>query len=132
MSNSDGCPFAEWLDARVAETKGFTALVLLLSMRGDRVDPVSCSYVHVIGNEVSWAELKSMLDASGKTWDGVAIFVERTPGGGPVFDLVAKARLQQRIEEVTMNRMVLNEAGLFDRRGRRIRIDPVEARGYEA
>ena len=47
------------------------------------------------------------------------------PGGGPLIDIVAKARLQERIDEVTVDRMVLNGAGFFDTRGRPIRIDPV-------
>lgn len=132
LSKSEGHAFADWLDAHIAETSGFTALVILLSMSGNRVEPITCSYVHVIGNEVSWTEMKALLDGSGMSWDGVAIFVACAPGGGPVIDLVAKAKLQQRIEEVTMNRKVLNESGFFDRRGRKIRIDPVEIRGQEA
>lgn len=66
-----------------------------------------------------------MLDASGRAWEGVAIFVETAPGGGPLIEIVAKARTQSRIDEVTANRMALNEAGLFDVQGRRFRIDPV-------
>jgi hypothetical protein len=42
-----------------------------------------------------------------------------------LIDIVAKARLQERIDEVTVNRMVLNDAGFFDTHGRAIRIDPV-------
>ncbi len=124
MSSSEG-GFARWFTQLYAETRGFTALVLLLSLQGDKATPLSCSYVHVIGDEVAWPELKAMLDASGLRWDGVAIFPESAPDGGPVIDLVAKARLQQRIDDVTQNRMVLNEAGFFDARGRAIRIDPI-------
>jgi hypothetical protein len=127
MTSSDrGADFERWIVEQYAATKGFTALILLLALGRDKVDLISCSYVHVIGNEVRWRDMKTMLDASRRKWDAFAIFPETPPGGGPLIDLVAKARLQERIDEVTVNRMVLNDAGFFDTRGRQIRIDPVE------
>lgn len=126
MSSSDGADFKTWFDAKYAETDGFTALILLISMANNRVDMLSCSYVHVIGSGTTWTDMKAMLDVSRRKWDAFAVFPEYPPGGGPLIDLVAKARLQERIDDVTANRMVLNDAGLFDARGRSIRIDPVE------
>lgn len=124
-SDPRGAEFERWITEQYAATHGFTALILLLTL-GDKVDLISCSYVHVIGDEVRWGDMKTMLDASGRKWDAFVIFPESPPGGGPLIDLVAKARLQERIDEVTANRMVLNDAGFFDTRGRHIRIDPVE------
>lgn len=121
-----GTDFDAWIASRFGETRGFTAVILLLSIGDDRIEPISCAYVHVVGDEVTWRDMRAMLDASRRRWDGVAIFVEAAPGGGPVIDIVAKARMQERIDEVTMNRMALNDAGLFDSAGRAIRIDPVE------
>ena len=120
-----GGEFERWIVEQYAATNGFTALILLLTLGGDKVELISCSYVHVIGDEVRWKDMKTMLDASRRKWDAFAIFPESPPGGGPLIDLVAKARLQERIDEVTANRMVLNDAGFFDTRGRHIRIDPV-------
>ena len=125
MSSSRGGEFESWIADRFAASGGFTALILLLSIVDDKVDMLSCSYVHVIGDEVRWRDMKTMLDASRRKWDGFAIFAESPPGGGPLIDIVAKARLQERIDEVTIDRMVLNNAGFFDARGRPIRIDPV-------
>lgn len=126
MSNSKGAEFESWIVEQYAATGGFTALILLLTLGGDKVSMISCSYVHVIGDEVRWRDMKSMLDASRRKWDAFVVFAESPPGGGPLIDVVAKARLQERIDEVTVNRMILNDAGFFDRRGRHIRIDPVE------
>lgn len=126
MSSAKGRDFETWIATEYARRRGFTALILLLSIKDDACAPVSCSYVHVIGDEVRWRDMKTMLDASGRAWDGFAVFAEAAPGGGPVIDLVAKARLQERIDEVTVNRMVLNESGFFDTQGRAIRIDPIE------
>jgi hypothetical protein len=126
LSSSEGAEFEAWIAERFAATRGFTALVLLIAMRDAGVQPISCSYVHVIGDEVTWKDMRAMLDASRRAWDAVALFAEAAAGGGPLIDLVAKGRLQERIDEVTMNRMVLNEAGFFDNKGRAIRIDPLE------
>lgn len=125
MSSSDGRAFEDWIAKQFAETQGFTALILLLAITKGRIDMISCSYLHVIGDEVSWPDMKSMIDGSLKKWDAVAIFAESPPGGGPLIDVIAKARLQERIDEVTVNRMTLNSSGLFDRKGRAFRIDPV-------
>ncbi len=125
MSSSKGAEFERWIAERHAATNGFTALILLIDLGHDKVELISCSYVHVIGDEVRWRDMKSMLDASRRKWDGFAVFPESPPGGGPLIDIVAKARLQERIDEVTVNRMILNEAGFFDTQGRAIRIDPL-------
>ncbi|KGM86508.1 hypothetical protein rosmuc_02795 [Roseovarius mucosus DSM 17069] len=123
MSNSES-DFEQWLQARHAATDGFTALILLVTI-GARVDMTACAYLHVIGDEVTWPEMKQLIDQNGKAWDGVAIFSESDGDGGPVIDLVAQSRLQDRIDAVTADRMVLNEAGFFDPKGRLIRIDPL-------
>lgn len=125
MSNSRPTDFDRWLRERFAATDGFTALILLVAMPGEAVNMISCSYVHVIGDETTWRDMKAMIDQSRRRWDGVALFAESSPGGGPLLDFVAKARLQERIDEVTVNRQRLNEAGFFDTKGRAIRIDPV-------
>lgn len=129
MSNSEAADFDRWLREQFAGTGGFTALMLLVAMQNDRVTMISCSYLHVIGDETKWREMKALLDQSRRRWDGVAFFAESSPGGGPLLDFVAKARLQERIDEVTVNRMRLNEAGFFDTRGRAIRIDPIAEAG---
>lgn len=129
MSRSDGAEFESWIVERFAQTNGFTALLLLLSINDTRIDLISCSYLHVIGDEVAWRDMKTMLDASRRRWDGVAVFAESPPAGGPLMDLIAKGRLQERIDEITADRMVLNSAGLFDPQGRAFRIDPLEDHG---
>jgi hypothetical protein len=126
LSSSEGGDFERWLAERFAATGGFTALVLLLEIGERSVRPVSCSFAHVVGIELDWAALARLLDGAGQPWDGVVIFGEAAPGGGPLIESVARARLQARIDEVTIDRMCLNEGGFFDRHGRALRIDPVE------
>lgn len=118
--------FDRWLTESFARRQGFTALILLLEIGGGSVRPVSCSYAHVIGDEMAWADMRALLDGARVPWDGVAIFAESPPAGGPLIDIVAKSRLQSRIDDVTVNRMTLNEAGLFDRLGRAFEVEPDE------
>lgn len=101
-------------------------LMLLIAMPGTQVDMIACTWLHVIGDETRWPDMRQMVEQSRKPWDAVAFFAERTPGGGPLIDVVASARLQSRIDEVTVDRMLLNDAGFFDRKGRAIRIDPLQ------
>lgn len=118
--------FDRWMVGRFDELGPFTMLMLLIAMPGTRVDMIACTWLHVVGSETRWREMRQMLDQSGKAWDAVALFAERTPGGGPLIDVVASARLQSRIDEVTVDRMLLNDAGFFDVKGRAIRIDPLQ------
>src|SRR5690606_19708337 len=74
-----GGEFERWIVDQYAATNGFTALILLLMLGGDKVDLLSCSYVHIIGDEVRWRDMKAMLDASGRKWDAFAIFPESPP-----------------------------------------------------
>lgn len=127
MSNSDGHDFESWIAERYAETNGFTALVLLLATSGDTITPLSSSFVHVVGTQVPWSGMKGMLDGSGRQWDAVAMFSESAPGGGPLIEVVAKARLQQRIDELSADPMQITEGSLFDRRGRAIHITVEDA-----
>lgn len=124
MSNSD-TDFERWLTTSYAATEGFTALILLVAMRG-QVDMLSCSYLHVIGDEIGWPEMKALIDQSRQPWDAVAMFAEADPAGGPLPDMLAAPKLQEKIDAVTADRMVLNDAGFFDKMGRAIRIDPDE------
>lgn len=126
MSKSDGQDFNVWVDDQIASTDGFTAIVMLLALSEQSVEPVSCSYVDMIGDETRWDDLKGTLDDTGQRWDAVAIFPESAPGGGPLVDVVAKARLQARIDEVMADGMALNDSGMFDALGRAIRIAPVD------
>lgn len=126
MSSSDGADFHRWVAGAFADGGGFTALIILLEIGGDKVTPLTCSHLHFIGPEVRWREMRDLLDRSGRKWQGAAFFTAQAPGGGPVADFVAQAQLQSRAEEVIMNRMRLNDAALFDRRGRLFRVDPAE------
>lgn len=126
IEDAGAADFDAWLQRTFAETGGFTALILLLQIGDTSVKPVSSSYVHVIGDDLPWSDLRRLLDASGRAWDGVVLFAESAEDGGPILDLVAKTFLQERARAVIEDRMRLNEAGFFDKRGRALKVEPIE------
>lgn len=126
MSKSDGADFDAWVEERIAATEGFTAIVMLLALSNQSIEPISCSYIDMVGDDMHWSELKALLDETGQRWDAVAIFAESAPGGGPVVDVVARARLQAHVDDVMADGLALNDGDMFDTLGRAIRIAPVE------
>ena len=57
--------------------RGFTALIILVKITKKTVAPLCSSYVHVIGDELDWGQVTTMLAGSGMKWDGAAFFPKR-------------------------------------------------------
>ena len=129
MSRSDAerhSRFDSWIRQEFRRTGGFTALVILVTIGEFSVTPLRSSYFHVIGDEVSWAEIAALLAGAGAAWDGV-VFATLTDkdGGGPVEAVNARHELQDLTERLMKDRLILNDNHFFDRWGRRLRIDEV-------
>lgn len=127
MSTSERTEFDEWLSDMVREHGQFTALVILTAIGEGSVTPLCSTYMHVIGDEVDWEEVKIMFAGSGQSWDGAAFFPTKAARGGPIDNPTARLRLTELEAKVSENRMLLNDGHFFDTEGRRIRIDPVAA-----
>ena len=117
--------FDEWLGTMVSQHGEFTALVILTEIAEHRVAPLCSTYVHVIGDEVDWDEIKSMFAGSGQRWDGAAFFPTKARNGGPIDNLTARQRLAELEAKVREDRMALNDGHFFDSFGRRIEIQPI-------
>jgi hypothetical protein len=103
----------------------FTVLVVLAKI-GDRgVAPLCSTYLHVVGDEVDWEEIKIMFAGSGQSWDGAAFFPTKAASGGPIDNPTARLRLNELEAKITEDRMTLNEGHFFDTQGRRIEIEPI-------
>jgi hypothetical protein len=114
--------FDEWIGQEFARGP-FTALILVLQIGEDSVEPVASTYLHVIGDEVDWAAMRRLLDGAPHQWNAAAFFVSRGEAGGPVADRLAKIRLADMEEKVKADRLELNNAGFFDNRGRRMMVE---------
>jgi hypothetical protein len=117
--------FDAWLKDMVVRHGEFTVLIVLTQIGERSVVPLCSTYCHVIGDEVDWHDMKTVLGGSGRSWDGVAFFPTKGGGGGPVDAATARSRLAELEAKMIQNRMVLNDGHFFDTLGRRIEIEPV-------
>ena len=109
----------------VREYGQFTVLVVLTEIGERSVVPLCTTYMHVMGDDIDWGEIKVMFAGSGQRWDGAAFFPTKAETGGPIDDPTARLRLAELEVKVTENRMVLNDGHFFDTLGRRIEIEPI-------
>src|SRR5215470_10035844 len=89
-----------------------------------RVDPLCSTFLHIMGDEVDWQEIKALFAGSGKLWNGAAFFPTKANNGGPIDNPTARLRLAELEAKVREDRTVLNEGHFFDSIGRRIEIEP--------
>jgi len=123
--NGNRTDFDQWLAGMVQQHGEFTALVILTEIGERRVAPLSSTYVHVIGDEVDWHEIKTMFAGSGQRWDGAAFFPTKARTGGPIDNATARLRLAELEAKIREERMVLNDGHFFDSSGNRIEIEPI-------
>ena len=128
MSNAEvdsTTDFDAWLVDMVRQHGQFTSLIILAEIGDRRVAPLCSSYVHVIGDDMNWQQIKTLFAGSGQRWDGAAFFPTKGRDGGPIDNATARARLAELEAKVREDRMVLNEGHFFDSFGRRIEIEPI-------
>jgi len=115
--------FEQWLAAQFADTGAFTAFIVLVRIGDDEVVPAKSSYVHLIGDDMAWSEMRKLLDGAGTVWNGVAFFVGLGIEGGPLPDTVAARRLKDVEADVKADPLAFNRGMFFDREGRHLRVD---------
>jgi hypothetical protein len=125
LSTSEVTEFDAWLADMLRQHGEFTALVILTEIGERSVVPLCSTYVHVIGNEVDWEEIRVMFAGSGRDWHGAAFFPTKARNGGPIDNPTARLRLAELEAKVTADRMTLNDGHFFDTLGRRIKIEPI-------
>jgi hypothetical protein len=117
--------FDAWLAERFGDGGAFTALIVLVEIGGAKVEPVASTFAHVIGDEIGWRDMAAMLDASGKTWDGVVFYAAAMEGGGALANDDARRVLRQLEEQILVDRTRINAGHFFDRQGRRMQIEEI-------
>ncbi len=119
--------FEQWLGAQFADTGPFTAFIVLVGITRENAVPLKSSYAHLIGDEMSWQEMNSLLDSARTPWDGVAFFVGLGHAGGPLSDEAAARKLKEVEADVKADPLAFNRGMFFDRKGRHLRIDEATA-----
>jgi len=115
--------FEHWLKAQFADTGAFTVFIVLVRIGDDSVEALKSTFAHMIGDEMTWAEMTALLAAARADWNGVGFFVGLAHGGGPMSDDQARTRLKQVETEVMADPLVLNRGRFFDRDGRHLQVD---------
>jgi len=121
ISESVTTDFDRWIAEEFARTGAFTAVVVLVSIEGVKVNPLCSTYLNIIGDEVDWGEITVLFAGSGTQWDGAAFF----PVGGPLDNPTARIKLQELEARLDEDRLVLNEGNFFDKWGRKLKIEEV-------
>ena len=119
--------FEHWLAAQFADTGPFTVFILLVQIGEASTVLLKSSYAHLIGDEMTWQEMRTLLDGARAPWDGVAFFVGLGHEGGPLPDMVAARKLKEVEADVKADPLTLNRGLFFDREGRHLRIDETAA-----
>ena len=114
--------FEHWLVAQFADTGAFTIFIVLVRISGEQVSAVKSSYAQMIGDDMTWTEMSSLLDGARTPWDAVAFFVG-LGAGGPLIDSVARAKLKDIESSVKDDPLALNRGMFFDRKGRHLQVD---------
>jgi len=119
--------FEQWLAQEFAATGAFTAFAILVEIGEAHVTPLCSTYFNVIGDDVAWSDIVVMFEGAGRQWDGASFFSATAPGGGPLDNPTARARLREIETRLDDDRLVLNEGHFFDKWGRRVKIEEVAA-----
>jgi len=117
--------FELWLSAQFADTGPFTMFIVLLRIAGEEIGPLKSSYAHLIGDDVTWSEIRGLLDGARASRDGVAFFVGLGHAGGLLPDEAAARKLKEVEADVATDALTHNRGLFLDREGRQLRVDEV-------
>lgn len=119
--------FEDWVAYEYERTRGFTALIVLVSIGNLEVLPLRSTFLHVIGDELDWLAFAEAMRGAGVKWDGVVILTLSDEDGGPVEDSKARLALRDLDKRIVEDRLVINEGHFFDKWGRRMKIEEAQA-----
>jgi hypothetical protein len=122
--------FEAWLAQEFERTGPFTALIVLTAIQPGQVTPLCSTYANVVGPDVNWEEMSLLLAGSGLSWDGVVFFVATAEGGGALPNVDARTRLREVEEAIRGDRLRLNDGHFFNRDGRRLQVEAIDAVGH--
>ena len=119
--------FDRWIAGEFAASGAFTAFVILVEIAEPAVAPLCSTYFNVIGDEIDWGEITVLFAGSGRDWSGACFFPVTAKNGGPLDNPTARLKLRELETRVDEDRLVLNEGHFFDKWGRRLKIEEMQA-----
>lgn len=114
--------FDLWLTSTLDREGPFTMFLILMADEPTTIVPIRSSYVHVIGPDIRWDQLATMIAEADVEWHSVATFAAKAPQGGPIPDVEARSRLASLQAAVIKDRLTVRKGELFDRQGRKLEL----------
>ncbi|MDI4659220.1 hypothetical protein [Xanthobacter autotrophicus] len=124
MTTRKATDFDRWLSATYGENGSFTALVVLVRIAEPQVLPLASTFLNIVGDEVSWAEIAALFAGARQAWDGAAFFAQ-LDAEGPLENGEARARLRALEGRLDADRLVINQGDFFDTHGRRLKVEEI-------
>ena len=117
--------FDDWLAGEYAQRGDFTVLVVLVAIEDSSIELVRSTFMNVIGDETSWAELRELFAGSGVSWNGAAFFPVDSYFKGPVPNDLARSELRDLEARLREDRRILNDGHFFDQNGKRMKVEEI-------
>ena len=117
--------FDRWLGETLDREGPFTMFLILMEQATTTIVPIRSSYLHVIGPDVRWDEMVSLMGEADTAWSSVAVFAAKAKSGGPIPDVDARRRLADLQGAVIRDRMTVRRGELFDKLGRKLELSPL-------
>ncbi len=116
--------FDEWLVATHREAGDFTMLFVLMAIRETSVTPLRSAWLHVVGDETRWPEMKALFAGAGVDWSGVVFW--RAGQEGLVADGEARARLTSLTRKLHEDRRLIRDGDFFNAEGLRLELEELK------
>ncbi|MCK8787118.1 hypothetical protein M0638_22345 [Roseomonas sp. NAR14] len=113
--------FDDWLTATHRASGDFTMLFVLLGITEATVEPLRAAWLHVVGDETRWPDMKRLFAGAGVPWSAVVFY--RAGREGLVPDDEARARLASLSRALHEDRSLIREGEFFNAEGLRLRLD---------
>jgi hypothetical protein len=116
--------FDDWLVETFARVGSFTMLIVLVEIGETTVSPLASSYLHIVGDETRWSDMRQLMSGAGADWNGAAFY--QADRAGLVDDATAKQRLGSLAHHLKGDRSLLAHSDFFNAQGLRMKIEEVK------
>lgn len=116
--------FDDWVLSTYAQAGSFTMLFILVGIGETKVHLLRSAYVHVVGDELRWPDMRTLFKSANVDWSGAAFF--RAGREGLVEDAEAKARLASLVRKLDEDRSLIREGEFFNSDGLRLAIEEIK------
>lgn len=116
--------FDDWLIGTFAEAGPFTMLFVLVAIGERTVDLKRWAYLHVLGDETRWPDIRTLFAGAGVPWTGAVFF--RAGREGLVDDDQARSRLAALVRKLHEDRGLIRDGEFFNEDGLRLAIEEIK------